>query len=465
MYWGNPVAPDIGSASSVFEASNGFLAVYHMGGTGARPNAVSDYHEASVHGYAGDESVPGVIGYCDSLDSKDYLSMQDGFQELAGGFTFSVWAYPTSTGYYARFLNLGSGPGVDNVIFGRELSTDNLYVGVYDGTLRSDPVSVPGGISTGVWQHFAVTVSGTTAKVYRNGTLLQQQALTQAISGAQRTSNFIGKSSWTSNEIFQGKLDEPRISKVARSADWIRLSWANQAPNQKFLTMRKQEACIPAFEAPADTSLPEGRLLELSGRADCASFVTWSAVSGPAPRILDPDVMTLQTYMPRVVGNTTLVYRFLARFGDAERTRDIRVEVLESIPDPDFNLAALPAWNGAAPLLVRPTILNLAAIRASRDSILEWEWSVSGPAVDTLWQKDALALSNPTAAGAITVGLCLNNHGPKVCKETTVQMHGTLGLSRKAPATTDIPVPRYYRNAAGRLVKAGGPMAFDPRRR
>lgn len=466
MHWGNPAAADSGDGNAVFGRDNAYLGVWHLGTeTDARPNSTAWGKPALPQGYGTDPAVPGVIGTCDSLNNdagaEDYLYLQDNYSEISQGFTYEVWTYPTAVTGQGRLLDLGSGPGRDNITVSRLGTSNDLAVGIYVGTTKVLVFSASGALQLNQWQHFAVTVSGLQARIYRNGALVAEGTLTSAIPAVQRTSQYIGRSNWTNDKYYQGKIDEPRISMKARSADWIKLSHANQKAGQTLVSIRRSSpsTCSPVFAPPRDTSLSEGSLLELTARADCATSYTWSAVSGSVPRIFDPDVKTLQVYLPRVTADQVLVYRFLARFPDSILTKDVRVTVREAIPDPAFRLGPLPAWNGRDSLVVKPVITNLAAVKASRDSIIEWNWTVSGPSVDTAWRRDALVLRNP-AAGRIAIGLCLDNNGPPVCAQTSVDVSSLAGLAALPRPGARASAARDYPDAAGRMGRGspGSPV-------
>ena len=150
-----------------------------------------------------------------------------------------------------------------------------------------------------------------------------------------------------------------------------------------------------------DTSAEEGKPVKLWGKADCADRVEWSVVSGPAPRLTDPGVDTLAFPAPRVTRDTAIRYRFTAYSGGEQRSLPVVLRVLEAVPDPDFTLAAELAWNGAAPLVLRPTLLNKARLDLVKGYPLRYLWSLDPDAADTAVAGDSLVLRNPAADGIL----------------------------------------------------------------
>ena len=443
LHWGNPTAASASSPNDVFKGSNGFVSVWHLRGQFpvARENSVAGGEDAVPINYDNNEQAAGIIGYADSLGGGpdgDHLQTWETYSDLSRGFTFSVWAYPTAAANYARFMDFGNGEARDNLALFRGGITDDLVFESFHNTARST-VRAPGAISLNQWQYYAVTVSGKTASIYRNGSLIASDTLNDTlISGLRREKNYLGKSNWAADAYFMGKLDEPVVSNTARSADWIKLSYANQRAEQVLVAFEAPPTCEPRFGLPADTTVDEGSLLVLTGMADCADHFQWSVLSGPAPRLLEPAVMVLNLDVPRVSGDTLSELVFSAAFGDSAKSGLVRISIKDVIPDPRFTLPADLAWDGSDSLLLKATVENLAAIEGSSQPILTYAWTLEGMEADTSWRADGLLLLSADVSGILTVGLCIHNNGPVLCKETavTVTTHAVSTVKRKGTGRT-----------------------------
>jgi hypothetical protein len=440
----------------VYRASDNFVAAWHLGGAGtaARPNAVAGGNPAVPTAYDGDENVAGMIGAADSLDGAaagDYLDVGDGYTEFTAGFTYSAWVYPTAIKKWSHVLDLGNGTGSDNIIVNRVDTTAALGFHNWTGNISNNK-RVANQWVLNQWQHIAVTMTGRNVRMYKNGEQILADTLPAAITGVRRTANFLGKSNWTLDEYFQGKLDEPELSKTARSADWIKLSYQNQREAQTLATVVKPtQQCPAVISVPADTVIAEGETVSLNAGIECASGFSWSSVSGPAPRILDPETKSLVVRMPRVTADTAIVYRLTALFSDSTRTRDVRIRIREAIPDPVFALPAIAAWTGKEPLAYKPIISNLAAIKASRDSVLHWVWTFSGPNIDTVRLADGMTLESAAAEGALQIGLCLDNGSLPACKTASLNVTGaTAGLAPDSMRPMTPTLAKRGRDALGR---------------
>jgi hypothetical protein len=468
MHWGKASAADSSDGAAVFSRNQ--VGVWHLGGPGylVRPNSVAGGQVATPVNYNGDEFKTGIIGYADSLDGDspgDYLDLGDGYQDFSQGFSFSVWAYPTAVKSYARFFELGNGESADNIMLFRDSTSNNLRFDNYNPGATVSTVRSGAAISLNQWQLFGVTVAGGAVKIYKNGAVIASSTLSNTMSGNLRTSNFLGKSNWAWDAYFQGKLDQPEIHNRARSDSWMKLAYENQKTAQSLVSLKLPSACVSRFSGPADMEADEGAQVNLTGIADCASGYSWSAVSGPAPRIMDPDAKTLTVALPRVTGDTVIVYRFTAVYGDSAPYREVRLSVREAIPDPVFTLPAGIAWNGKDSISFRPVISNLSAILASRDSAIHWSWTVSGLEADTAWLKDGLRLRSAAAEGKLEVGLCLDNSGSKVCKTATVTVSRTAGGTSPiltAPERSSGQGRMVWRDVSGRLRLRPGIKATRP---
>ncbi|MDB5047991.1 MAG: hypothetical protein JWO30_1062 [Fibrobacteres bacterium] len=435
MLWGKADAADSSNGAAVFDSADGFVGVWHLGSadTLARANSVPGGLPAAPVNYDGDESRPGVIGMADSLDGAgtgDYLNLGQGYADFNRGFTYSVWANPTDKAYWSRLLDMGNGAGVDNIVLQRYLTTSDLLLDTYNGTAGGKRVAARSAFASEEWQYFAVTVGDKVASIYRNGVLVASEKQADTLIPVKRLLNYIGKSNWPGNAYFKGKIDEARLSKRARSADWIKLSYASQNPSQTLLAfLPPASGCTARFDAPKDTALAEGSLIDLGGTADCAGGYYWEVISGPGPRILDPEVKSLRVALPRVTRESVIKYRFNARYADATVSKDIDVTVLEAVPEPTFTLPAGLTWNGKDSLLFKAKVGNLAAIRASKDSVLNWSWTLADMEADTAWREDGLLLKSAAGEGPLKIGLCLDNDGPAICKTAKITVGPALSIA------------------------------------
>ncbi len=247
MHWGKADAADSSSGSAVFTTANGFFNVWHLGdatGISPRPSAVTGGDPAVPENFpAGYAPVDGLIGKAESLrggippDVSDRFTLGSGtgYSSWESGFTFSVWAKPLDVQNHSPFFSSSNGYAVgasDVIIIGRQESTDLIKFRVRTGSGSYSGPNTAGDILLDQWQHFAFTRGGNTgtARIYRNGVEVIANETMAAFAVTARPNNYLGGSFSPNDNNYSGLLDEARLSKVARSANWLKLEYENQKP-------------------------------------------------------------------------------------------------------------------------------------------------------------------------------------------------------------------------------------------
>jgi hypothetical protein len=183
-------------------------------------------------------------------------------------------------------------------------------------------------------------------------------------------------------------------------------------------------ACDSVFKVTPETlTVDEGQPAVLVGKSACSVGRLWSVVSGPGPRILDPEADTLAFTAPRLDADTAIVLKFSAQYGGSWVAKQVVVKVREAIPDPKFTLPVPGKWKSTRTYVIRPALSNGAALKASKYAPpLRYQWFLSAPIVDSVQAGDSLTLSRPTQGGNLEVTLCMDNGGASGCLVHTVQI-------------------------------------------
>ena len=246
--YGNAAAPEV-TPTDVW--TNGYVAVWHMSAaegtfvqrdstsTGKNLNGAnnSDYRKGMLCG------VPGVVGAAAELGRGGIVtggfSVSDTEGALDGfsGLTLEVWtyqtAYPTDNHRYL-FTKKGSLNGSDRIAYYAEQAKTTGKLAAYvKRTLNGSEGD------TGVWQgdtYPSAALNEWTHQVFRwrgdtgrsNGFLNGVNVITEPGADYKKGtlvqvggSLYIGNLNLSNNRVFPGKMDEVRISSVARSDDWI----------------------------------------------------------------------------------------------------------------------------------------------------------------------------------------------------------------------------------------------------
>lgn len=174
--------------------------------------------------------VNGNRGTALSFDGvDDYVDLSDGFNEFDNGLTITLWAKPTAVKNYARFIELGNGPSSNNIYLSREGTTNGLRLKAFGGGDSEGAVIAPDAIALNRWQFFAATID-TSGNVilFKNGQSIQTGTSTWPW-GVTRTQNYLGRSNWSSDDYYQGAMEEVRVYDYVLTPQQIQSMFSTEA--------------------------------------------------------------------------------------------------------------------------------------------------------------------------------------------------------------------------------------------
>jgi autotransporter-associated beta strand protein len=165
--------------------------------------------DTSGHGNGGvSHGIPdfttGTSGQCLNLDgSNRYLKLPTGII-TSSGFTFGAWIQWDGGASNQRIFDFGN--GTDQYLYLSPSVGGEMRFGLRNNSGTTTSISTAA-LAPGSWQHVAVTLEGTAAKIYLNGVLQAQGTFPDpTLSGTSL--NFIGKSQWSHDPLFDGRIDE-----------------------------------------------------------------------------------------------------------------------------------------------------------------------------------------------------------------------------------------------------------------
>ncbi len=418
LYWGNPSATNQSNGRSVFNSTNGYCAVMHMNGN------VLDATGSTSPVNNGATPTTAVIG-------STALNLGSGGISVANITNFPTGNNPASTSEIwlrARSVNQWSqimGWGNANA-YG--WNTWIMQIGFWNsmGGLPRLPSPLtcygPGGVS-GVtpivaqqWYHVVYTSSNGTGKIYINGVLDAT-----ATGGSQTITDPQAMSLSAGNVGGDSDVDEARISRVARSADWIKLEYENQNALQTLVG-----CLVPAGTnfsvSPTSVTMSENSTTNVTGQAGGAQKIYWVRKQNGQETVVAVDQLSLPLTTGRVTGNQSYVIQFKAVYANGSvQTNDVPVTVLDTIPDPAFTLAtSTNLWDGRQTMTVTANLSNLAAMQAAGATNLSYTWNVAGVAVTKLITNGTLTLLRSQGSGPMPVTLVMHNGGALITNSVTV---------------------------------------------
>jgi hypothetical protein len=412
MHWGKADAVSESSGSAVFNESNGYLSVWHMG-TPIRDEVGT---LASV-----DKGTTPAVG---RIGPARHLA---GGQGIFGG--ERITNYPTGASTHTSEAWFRPDKPNGTVLgWGNEQAQGKVvmqfrsppHVGM-DCYFSDANVASKSRLPMAEWIHAVHTYQNGEARLYLNG-VLEGISKNQGGPLNLKTPARLWLGGWYHNYSFAGDLDEVRISKVVRSADWVRLEFENQNPLQTLVGPVVQKG--DAFSVSASQiTVAEGKSATVTARAGGAQKLYWLVKRDGQERVAAVDRLAFTFEAGRVVGDQSAHLQFQAVYAEGVRTKDIAVAIKEDIEEPVFTLKAPAEWDGRETVEVTPVVANLAAMQAKGVGDLHYAWSVSGLATIKEVRPDRLILKRAQNSGRLEVALALNNGGAATTRTIPIRVH------------------------------------------
>jgi hypothetical protein len=272
MHWGNATATDSSKGAKVFTATlpNGnpnWGGVWHLDGT------VKDASGQAPDGQdSGTVDTAGAIGRGRSFENLNAYDTTGGKYihlgapaslNIKGAITMEAWVQWRSKLNHRIVVCHGQAKGNTTETVLRVGEYQDYRTGVWNGKVHHAHLNAAPADSN-TWVHIAGVHTGAKWILYRNGIAAHDTADTN---GAQNSSGswrigaqFTGKAI---SRLFRGSIDEVRISPFARSADWFKLNYATQKPDQTALTWAPSTAIqIPTLKPKLRTGVSRIKTLE-----------------------------------------------------------------------------------------------------------------------------------------------------------------------------------------------------------
>jgi len=124
------------------------------------------------------------------------------------GFTVvAVAKFNNATQSWARIFDFGNGQGNDNLLLARNGTSNTMRLHLYNGDSSNTLMDVANVIDLNlhVWTVVVNNVA-LTLSLYKDGVLISTAAMTAALSNRTSSNNFLGKSNWSYDAMFNGRM-------------------------------------------------------------------------------------------------------------------------------------------------------------------------------------------------------------------------------------------------------------------
>ena len=394
MFWGKPDASAESNGGAVFNADNGFLSVLHF------DEALKDEAGSVSLTNKGATAGAGVIGKGLHVAAGQSL----GCGEVIN--TYPKKSAPNSTAVWVKPEALNG----NIVVWGRGAQQQQVTLTAKNpdtfemSTFYGPTVTAEGVARIQQWQHVEHTYKLGASLIYVNGVLAASSAASSLDLQAPCKLEIGGNN-------FDGDIDEVRVSMVTRSADWVKLEYENQRPQQTLTGPLVRPGTEFAVNQAAINML-EGTSTTVLAKVGGAQKLYWILKRDGVETLVAVDRLSYTLPAGRVSKDTSLTLQLKAVFANGTKTKDIPVTIKEDIPEPAVTLKAPAAWNGRDTIEVVSNISNLAAMKAKGVGEIKSTWSVTGGAVTKEISGEKMILNRAQYSGNITVKLTLNNGGP-----------------------------------------------------
>lgn len=409
LHWGKADAKSESNGKAVFNASNGYLGVWHMNGpvkdeAGAlNPTDTGTIPAAGVIG--GARRFPGQKGIFCGEKIPDYPT---------GSASHGTEAWVRADKPNATIIGWGNEQAQGKVVM-QYRSPPHIRMDCYfsDGSVAGRTT-----LPKAEWFHVAHTYQKGESRVYVNGILDGANSNASPPLNIRNPARlWIG--GWYHNYDFEGDLDEVRVSNVARSPAWIRLQYENQKPLQTLVGPVVRPGSDFGI-SETDCLVPEGKSRVFQAKAGGAQKLYWSLVRDGNETVVATDRFAHRFDAGRVIGNQSVTLRLRAVYPSEIKTREMRISILEEIPEPDFTLEAPASWNGRDTIEVVPRVANHDGMLAKGAGRLRFAWEVGDIATIREIAPGKLILRRSLNSGPMTVRATIDNGGSPVTKSVTI---------------------------------------------
>jgi len=248
MYYGNDETGDQQNVAGTWNSN--YMMVQHLNEENAKKNGYLDSTSNNNDGQGGGGSggkvpkdVAGKIGVAQDFDGKKhYIDIADSSSLHQNDFTLETWFNGDNVASGSHLMGKQMGGGnFNSYIFYFATTGSMRFHSAPSGGGWCCPTDAPG-ISSGSWYHVAVTKSGTTIKMYLNDIEVASTSNNPTALGFDANSLLLGADNNAGGTMFwDGKIDEVRLSDIARSAGWLNTEFNNQNSPSTFFTSGVEE--------------------------------------------------------------------------------------------------------------------------------------------------------------------------------------------------------------------------------
>ncbi|MBM3967108.1 MAG: DUF2341 domain-containing protein, partial [Planctomycetes bacterium] len=432
LHWGNAAAKPGSQGQSVFNESNGFASVWHLGETLVDSTGAMECKDT------GTNATPGTIGQGRLFSPNHGLTMGEKIEGLPAGST------PHTTEAWVRIDR----PNTTIVAWGNEKAQGKVVMQYRSPSrINMDCYFSGGNIATSrevpmhSWLHVVYTYSPEATRIYIDGQLVDEELNRKPVLAIESPARFyVG--GWYDRYEFEGIIDELRLSSVARDATWIHLQHENQKTNSTLcgsVVNKSSAAAEPQLSVmPGSLEINEGDTGTVTAIAEGAEKLYWELERNGTKNVIETDRWICAVPSGRVIDRETASLTLKAVYPTEIRSIVVPIVIRNSIPEPELTTIktilngkqsvsanrteSKLVWDGRSELILEPIIANAAALQSGPSRELTFSWSTSGVAVGSRVDGERLVLTRAQGNGELTIRASVHNGGPEVSTTTRIRV-------------------------------------------
>lgn len=199
--------------------------------TQTAPAIVEFVRDATLHELHAEDfgvtEIPGIIGIAQNFNgTSSHIRCPNLLRSPTNQqMTISGWIQRTRTGLVENVVGIDGESQITRFIVGEN---DNFILQTQAELLQKSATAT----DAKEWMYFSGSYDNSKLRLHINGELAEEK-VTESPIPAVEVPVFIG--TWIDTDFFGGKIDEIRVSDIARSNDWERLSYENQKENSRIV--------------------------------------------------------------------------------------------------------------------------------------------------------------------------------------------------------------------------------------
>ena len=296
FYYGSP-SPAVTHNTAFFQNTwaSDYKAVFHFNEstyTGNATDGTAGGHTGTANNMTSANLVTGKIGTAYSFNGSN-TSISSNAVTVTGPFTISAWVKLGAVGPDQKIMTNQTAVGSTSGGYKLGVFTNSLPETESGTAIDRGSTPTPTAFTAGTWHYVQGVYTGTTLSTYVDGS--QYEVFSTSTNPSSTNPFYIGVGEGGAQYFLNGTIDEPRVSNVAKTADWIKAEYGDQNNPVSFTSVGTNRTVNTA----SAVSIPGALTYTWTGGAgttDPTNASNW-----------DNTTAGTTNQLPSFSGNTTLV--------------------------------------------------------------------------------------------------------------------------------------------------------------